>query len=236
MAPYNYDRRSAAQPHPLRVLDDFLLKEKGKFEKTLRQVSKVPWRGEESVSMRPNGGGHGYLWLHPFDEQNFPLPLAVYVTVTLTGPDVYDVTTALFDTKDRALIDPSPQKTLAHQTLKGLALKDLTPEKLLAHMHGEIQKAIGPRSVQASGYSVKRLEPETVLTQVELEGGRTFGIKTPKSVTFGVVDPHGKIVKTTPTSFPGMSPQLAKPQYEIYPRKQTAEQVADHFNKNPPKS
>jgi hypothetical protein len=78
----------------------------------------------------------------------------------------------------------------------------------------------------ASGFSVKRLEPETVLEEVHL-AGRTVGLKSPKSVTYAVVDASGKVVKTK-------NRVTGKSQHEVYPQKGTAQQVADHLTSSPP--
>jgi hypothetical protein len=75
----------------------------------------------------------------------------------------------------------------------------------------------------ASGYSVRKLEPETVLEEAELEGGRTVGFKSPNRVSYAVVDAQGKVVKTK-------NILTHKDQYEIYPQKGTAQRVADSMN------
>ena len=76
----------------------------------------------------------------------------------------------------------------------------------------------------ASGYSVKRMEPETILDETGLPSGRgTSGFKTPKGITYAVVDQHGKVVKTK-------NPVTHTMQYEIYLQKSTAQKVADHMN------
>ena len=67
-------------------------------------------------------------------------------------------------------------------------------------------------------FSVKRLEPETILSNVELPCGIALGKKTPKAVTFGVVDDQGIVVKSS------------RGQYEIYPRRWLAEKAATHLN------
>lgn len=75
----------------------------------------------------------------------------------------------------------------------------------------------------ASGYSVKRLEPETVIESVSLDSGRTVGFKSPKGVTFAVVDSQGRVVKTK-------NVHTHTDQYEVYLQKGTAQKVADHLN------
>ncbi len=74
-----------------------------------------------------------------------------------------------------------------------------------------------------ASYSVKRFEPETVLEEGRIERG-TVGFKTPKRVTYGVVDEHGKVIKTE-------NPLTHLMQYELYPQKHTAESVADSLRK-----
>jgi len=74
---------------------------------------------------------------------------------------------------------------------------------------------------RAAAFQVKKLDPETVLEAVELEGGRTVGFKSPKSITYAVVDSSGRVVKTKGA--------LGKDQFEIYPKKSVAEQVAKYL-------
>jgi len=79
------------------------------------------------------------------------------------------------------------------------------------------------RSKTASQFSVKRLEPETVLSSVELSGGRTVGYKSPKRISFAVVDADGNVLSTK-------NPVSGKQDFEVYPNKNTAEQVAAYYN------
>lgn len=69
--------------------------------------------------------------------------------------------------------------------------------------------------------TVKKLEPETVLAQVELNVGdiKAVGVATKKKVTFAVVDESGTVIKSN------------NGQYEIYPTKRTAELAANWYNK-----
>lgn len=76
----------------------------------------------------------------------------------------------------------------------------------------------------APAFSVQRLAPETVLESAELPGGRTIGVKSPKSVTYAVVDAQGKVVKTK-------NALTGKDQYEMYPTKRAAEGAAGFYNK-----
>ena len=75
-----------------------------------------------------------------------------------------------------------------------------------------------------SVYTVRRLEPETVLEEGHLEGGRTVGIKTQKHVSWAVIDPQGQIVRTK-------NLLTHKDQYEIYSQKSTAQRMAEYFTK-----
>lgn len=83
---------------------------------------------------------------------------------------------------------------------------------------------VAARFKAAGQYTVKRLEPETVIEAVSLEGGRTVGFKSPKGTTFAVVDQQGRVVKTK-------NAITRTDQYEIYLQKSTAQKVADHLNK-----
>lgn len=65
-------------------------------------------------------------------------------------------------------------------------------------------------------YTVKKLEPETVIKSVKFVG-KTIGTKTGKHVTFAVMF-NDEIVTD------------GKGNYEIYPKKSTAQQVADNYN------
>ena len=78
-----------------------------------------------------------------------------------------------------------------------------------------IHERVAERFKAAAGYRVKRLEPETVI-----EGA---GFKSPKGVTYAVVDQHGKVVKT-------INKNTRTNQYEIYLSKNTAQKRADRLN------
>jgi len=75
----------------------------------------------------------------------------------------------------------------------------------------------------ASGYSVRRLEPETVIRSAETSTGMTAGWKSPRGVTFAVVDGDGRVVSRP-------NPVTGREDFEVYPQKRTAQQVADHYN------
>lgn len=66
-------------------------------------------------------------------------------------------------------------------------------------------------------YSVRRLEPETVLYEMN-SGTRQVGVKTQRHVSYAVVDENGKIARAEDK------------QWEIYPRKAVAQMVADNYN------
>jgi len=69
--------------------------------------------------------------------------------------------------------------------------------------------------------TVKRLPSETVLeyNQVNIGRVKAYGKTTGKGITFAVIDEAGNVVKA------------ANGQYEIYQRKETAEKVADWYNR-----
>ena len=88
-----------------------------------------------------------------------------------------------------------------------------------------IAERVAARFKEAVGFKVQRLESETVLESVSLESGRTIGFKSPKGITFAVVDQQGRVVKTK-------NALTQRDQYEIYPQKNTAQKVADYLNKS----
>lgn len=78
----------------------------------------------------------------------------------------------------------------------------------------------------ASGYGVRRLEPETVLRSVEVGSGKVAGWRSSKRVTFAVVDGEGRVVSRR-------NPVTGREDFEVYPQRATAERVADHYNARP---
>lgn len=64
--------------------------------------------------------------------------------------------------------------------------------------------------------TIKKLQPETVISSTEVNG-KVFGYKTGKKVSWAVVNESGEVLKSNG-------------QYEIYPRKDTAQMVAEHYN------
>ena len=70
-------------------------------------------------------------------------------------------------------------------------------------------------------FRVKRLEPETVFHETTT-GRVQVGLKTQRHVSYAVVDGNDRVVKTD------------SGQYEIFPRKAVAEEVAKWYNGNIP--
>lgn len=86
-------------------------------------------------------------------------------------------------------------------------------------------------NASAGPYRVQRLEPETILAQVHLSGGRVAGTKSPKRITYAVVDVHGTVVKKTAEVWDFTAQEYrTRVDYEIYPRRSAAQTAADLLN------
>jgi hypothetical protein len=74
-------------------------------------------------------------------------------------------------------------------------------------------------------YTVRKIAPNTELKRVPIADGKFYVERSPRSVTFGVYDSSGALVK---------NPRNGA--FEIYSRKQTADQVAESYNASPQKA
>lgn len=75
-------------------------------------------------------------------------------------------------------------------------------------------------------YSVKKLQPKTELKRIQLSEGKFYVEKTQSSISYAVVDEAGNVVEEK-------NEYTGKMNYQMFPRKSTAQKIADAMNGKP---
>lgn len=72
-------------------------------------------------------------------------------------------------------------------------------------------------------YSVKKLQPHTELKRIQLSEGKFYVEKTQSGITYAIVDETGNVVEEK-------NEYTGKINYQMFPRKATAQKIADAMN------
>ena len=157
------------------------------------------------------------VWDEPWDEGENPGSVSPYGG-TNTFEDFAETFVAFVAAPEK--LTPTAKFRMQRAlSLSGLYGK---PVMRLAMDDSIVSRVVSRYINSSSEYTVKRLEPGTVIEQTEISGGRTVGFKSPNRVTYAVVDRNGKVLKTKDHS--------GKDVYEIWPQKGTAMKQAEYWN------